>query len=340
MTTRRESLRSLFGFALLATGFGFSEVADAAKQKKGSNSKRAPVQKAKPKPAPSNLPGSAALVIHMNSNSVLFKDREDTLLKPASLTKMMTAALWLDALDEGRVKMTDKLRFSSKAAASENFKLGFAAGTEITGEEALESLICFSANDVAVVIAEHLAGSEDAFAAQMTDKARQLGMSQTVFKNASGMPHPQQVTTAADMAKLAAYLIKDKHKHYGYFQTSEVTIHDRTFKDRLSSAQALIPRIQGLDGLKSGWIRSSGSCVVTSIKRGQDRLIVVVMGGASWDARNKRVERLTEEGFEIVERRKLENRLPRPIDKPEWGTDNDPLGPVSRVSPAIPALKP
>ncbi len=338
MTTRRDSLRLLGAFTLMAAGLAGLEDAEAA-SKKPRASKRTPVRKAAPKPVPASLPGSSALVVHMNSGSALIKDREDTQLKPASLTKMMTAALWFDALDEGRVKMTDMLRFSTRAAASENFKLGFAAGTEITGEQAVESLICFSANDVAVLIAEHLAGTEEAFAVQMTNKARALGMSQTMFKNASGMPHAQQVTTAADMAKLAAYLIKDKQKYYDYFRTEEVTIHGRTFRDRLSSAQALIPQIKGLDGLKSGWIRSSGSCVVTSIKRGEDRLIVVVMGGASWDARNKRVARLTEEGFEIVERRKLENRVPRPVDSPSLGTDND-SPTASIVKPAPLSLRP
>ena len=261
----------------------------------------------------------------MNSGSALIKDREDALRYPASLTKMMTAALWFDALDKGLVTMADKLRFSARAAANKDFKLGFPAHTEITGEEAIESLIAFSANDVAVLIAEHLAGTEEAFAVQMTDKARALGMTNTVFKNASGMPHPQQVTTAQDMAKLAEYLINQKKEYYDYFRTEEVTIHGKTFRDRQSSAQALIPRIQGLDGLKSGWIRASGSCVVTSIKRGEDRLIVVVLGGAGWDARNRRVERLTEEGFEIVERRKLETRIPKPLDNPSLGTDNDPV---------------
>lgn len=234
--------------------------------------------------------GFSALVLNASTGEELYAVEADAPRFPASLTKMMTLYLLFEAVSTGRYALSSPLKVSAKAAAEPPAKIGLKAGSTITVEQAARALAVKSANDVALVVAENLAGSEAAFARQMTSKARALGLSKTRFVNATGLPDTSQVTSARDMAKLGMAL-KSRFPQYGsYYRAKSFSYNGRSFR----ATNNLIGKVSGVDGLKTGYIRMSGYNLVATANRGGKRLIVVVIGGQSEAARDREVTRLIE----------------------------------------------
>jgi D-alanyl-D-alanine carboxypeptidase len=225
---------------------------------------------------------SAVLVIDGNSGRVLHQSAADEPRHPASLAKMMTLYLVFELIEQGRLNYQTRLTISPNAAAAAPSKLDLDAGEQIALIDAIKVLVTKSANDIAVAIAEHVAGSEERFARLMTKKARELGMPATIFRNASGLPDEEQVTTARDMATLALRLQDDFPRHYPLFATRTFTYKDETFRNHNS----LLFHYQGTDGLKTGYTRASGFNLVASVRRGRKHVIGVVFGGATASSRN------------------------------------------------------
>ncbi len=236
----------------------------------------------------------AAIVVDARSGQTLVGHHADELRHPASLTKMMTLYLLFDAIRDGRVRMDTPIRFSEEAASRPPSKLGVPAGQAISAESAILALVTRSANDVAAAVAEHLAGDEDAFARVMTQRARQLGMSRTTFRNASGLPDPEQVTTARDMAQLGRRLLQDFPNQYQYFSAT----HFRHGGQLIRNHNGMLLDYAGADGIKTGFIRASGFNIVTSAERDGVRLVGAVFGGRSWVERNRQMAELLDEGFQ------------------------------------------
>jgi D-alanyl-D-alanine carboxypeptidase len=225
---------------------------------------------------------SAVLILDANTGRVLHESFADALRHPASLAKMMTIYLAFERIDQGRLAYDSKITISANAAAQSPSKLDLEEGEEIAVIDALKALITKSANDIAVAVAEHIAGSEEKFARLMTEKARQLGMKSTVFRNASGLPDEDQVTTARDMVTLALRLQDDFPKHYPLFATPTFTYKDETYRNH----NTLLFSYEGIDGLKTGYTRASGFNLVASVRRSGKHVIGAVFGGASASARN------------------------------------------------------
>jgi D-alanyl-D-alanine carboxypeptidase len=224
----------------------------------------------------------AAIVVDANNGKVLYQAESDASRYPASLTKMMTLYLLFEAMDSGRVSRTTEIPVSDYARSRPPTKIGFKRGGSIDVDSAIRALVVKSANDVAVAIAEYLGGSEDNFASLMTAKARSIGMRSTVFRNASGLPDPGQVTTARDMALLGMALRKRFPHHFAYFSTKSFTYRGKTIRGH----NDLIGGVDGVDGIKTGYTRASGYNVVTSVTRGGRKMVAVVMGGDSARSRN------------------------------------------------------
>lgn len=227
-------------------------------------------------------PKYAAIVVDANTGKTLFSSSADALRYPASLTKMMTLYLTFEAMQAGRINKNTRVRFSKNAAAEPPTKLGVKAGNSITVETAILSLVTKSANDASTALGEMIGGSEADFARMMTSKARKLGMSNTTFRNAHGLPNSAQRTTARDMAMLGIALREHFPQYYSYFST-------RSFqygKQRLANHNRLLGRIKGVDGIKTGYIRASGFNLVSSVSDGNRRIVAVVMGGRTAKSRD------------------------------------------------------
>lgn len=232
----------------------------------------------------------SAIVVDARNGRVLFEEEAQSLRYPASLTKMMTLYIVFGQLESGRLTPATPLEVSAEAARQPPTKVGVRPGEPITVDTAVRALSVRSANDVAVVIAENLAGSEEAFAAAMTRQARALGMRQTTFVNASGLPDPRQVTTARDMAILGKALSDRYPRWFAYFSTESFTFNGRTWKN----TNRLLGKVDGVNGIKTGYIRDSGFNLVVSVQRENKHIIAVVIGGRSGASRNKQMEELIE----------------------------------------------
>jgi D-alanyl-D-alanine carboxypeptidase len=225
---------------------------------------------------------SAVLVVDANTGRVLHQSAADEPRHPASLAKMMTIYLVFELIEQGKLSYHSKIKFSATAVTAAPSKLDLAEGEEIPLLDAVKILITKSANDVAIAVAEHIAGSEERFARLMTQKARQLGMTATVFRNASGLPDEAQVTTARDMVTLALRLQDDFPRHYTLFATRTATYKDETFRNH----NTMLLHYEGTDGIKTGYTRASGFNLVASVRRGKKHVIGAVFGGASAASRN------------------------------------------------------
>ncbi len=234
-----------------------------------------------------------SIVIDADTGDVISESNADAPHYPASLTKMMTLYLIFEALDKGRIKLDTQLPVSEHAAAQSPTKLDLQPGETISVKDVILGLVTRSANDAAVVAAEWLAGSEEIFAQRMTAKARALGMSHTYFHNASGLPDPDQITTARDLAKLARALYRDFPDMYPFFATREFIFRGEV----ITTHNHLMDRFDGMDGIKTGYIRASGFNLAASAVRNGKRLIGVVLGGESSRSRDIRMASLLNEGF-------------------------------------------
>jgi len=231
---------------------------------------------------------SAAIVADLTSGKVLFSKAAEEPRFPASLTKMMTLYLVFQDLERGRVSLESPLVVSDYAAAQTPTKLGLRRGETIRVDEAIRALVTHSANDAAVAVAENLAGSEPAFAARMTQTAHALGMTNTQFRNASGLSHPEQYSSARDMMVLGAALQAHFPRYFAYFQTDSFTFRGRSFRNH----NRLLGRIEGVDGIKTGYTRASGFNLVTSVRRGGRTFVAVVMGWPTAKSRDQQMENL------------------------------------------------
>ncbi|MEK7246096.1 MAG: D-alanyl-D-alanine carboxypeptidase [Pseudomonadota bacterium] len=238
----------------------------------------------------------AQMAVDANSGRVLHAVNPDGQAHPASLAKIMTLYLVFEAMDKGQLSPYERIRVSKTAAAQSPSKLNVPAGNTVLVRDAVLAVVTKSANDMAVALAERVAGGEAEFARAMTDKARALGMVRTVFRNASGLPHPAQVTTARDMTALARALIRDFPHHYSVFATPEFAHAGVTYRNH----NQLLGDYAGADGIKTGYIRASGYNLVASAVRDKRRVISVVMGDRSPATRNARMAELLDRGFEAM----------------------------------------
>jgi D-alanyl-D-alanine carboxypeptidase len=241
----------------------------------------------------------AAFVVDENTGTVLHSRRSEAQRYPASLTKMMTLYMLFEAIESGEIGLNDQIRISQNAAEAIPSRLGVPAGETLTAETAIRALVIKSANDVAVAVAERLGGGESRFAELMTERARELGLENTTFRNASGLPDRRQRTTARDMARLAIALHRDFPDYFHYFDEDRFRFNGRTYRNH----NTLVGRVEGVDGLKTGYIRASGFNIVVSAERGDHRLVAVVMGGPSGSARDAHAEELIEAAFATLEQR-------------------------------------
>ncbi|MEX0808754.1 MAG: D-alanyl-D-alanine carboxypeptidase family protein [Dongiaceae bacterium] len=235
----------------------------------------------------------ADIIVDAVTGEVLRSRSPDAQIYPASLTKMMTLYLLFEALQNGQIAIDSTLTASSHAASQPATNLALQKGATLTVEQAIYALVIRSANDVAMVVAEELGGNEADFARLMTERARQLGMNNTVFRNPHGLPNKAQVTTAQDMATLARALMFDFPGFYHYFSTTSFTYNGVTYK----SHNRLMQRYAGADGLKTGYIRASGFNLAFSAVRDGRRLIGIVIGGQSAASRDDQMANLMDEAF-------------------------------------------
>ncbi len=232
--------------------------------------------------APSYSPAFSSIIVDANSGGTLQATSADSLRHPASLTKIMTLYMLFEQLESGKIKLDTQMDVSAYASQQAPTKLGLRPGQSLRVEDAIKGLVTRSANDAAVVIAEAIAGDEDDFAKAMTRKARALGMSKTVYKNASGLPDDDQVTTARDQATLGRAIQDRFPKYYRYFSTEAFNYKGRSIRNH----NKLLGRVEGVDGIKTGYTRASGFNLVTSMKRGNRFVVGVVMGGRSGGSRD------------------------------------------------------
>lgn len=224
----------------------------------------------------------AAFVYDANKGKVLYESNADEPRYPASLTKMMTLYMLFDAMDAGKLTLSTPMKVSSRAAAMPPSKLYLKPGSTISAEDAILALVTKSANDVAVVIAEHLAGSETDFARQMTQKAHALGMDRTTFANASGLPNLRQRTTARDMARLGLSLRENHPRSFRYFSTRTFRYGSSVYRNH----NRLLGRVGGVNGIKTGYISASGFNLVTNVEKDDRHLVAVVLGGKTGRSRD------------------------------------------------------
>ncbi len=234
----------------------------------------------------------ASIIVDADTLDVLHARQIDEPRFPASLTKVMTLHLVFDALDVGTLRLDEELTVSRKAARTPPVELGLKAGAKITVDQLIQSVAVRSHNDSAVVLAERLGGTEARFAEMMTAKARELGMQRTTFKTANGLPHPDQVTTARDMAKLAHSVLTTHRARYRYFG-------QKRFRGQ-KNTNALLHDMVEVDGFKTGYTRASGYNLMVSATRNGRRQITIVLGGASGKSRNQHVRDLVERGFDVM----------------------------------------
>lgn len=245
-------------------------------------------------------PRSSSIVIDVKAGKVLSAEDPDGLRYPASLTKMMTLYLVFEALESGRIKLNTRVPVSANAAAEPPSKLGIRKGTSFTVEQGILALVTRSANDCATAFGEFLGGTEARFGKMMTAKARQLGMTRTVYYNAHGLPDARQVTTARDQARLGIALRRDFPQYYDYFST-------RSFKfgkQVIGNHNRLLGNVRGVDGIKTGFTRASGFNLVTSAQADGRSIVAVVMGGPTARTRDAKMRKLVQAYLPKASRKK------------------------------------
>jgi len=265
----------VLGLATISIAFAFTvDTADARRRHKSGKAKISRVS--------SYNPAFATIMVDGNSGAVLQATNPDALRHPASLTKIMTLYMLFEKLEQGKLTLDSEMDVSQHAASQSPTKLGLRPGQTLRVEDAIKGLVTRSANDAAVVISEAIAGDEDDFAKLMTRKARALGMSRTVYRNASGLPDDAQVTTARDQSVLGRAIQDRFPRYYRYFATASFNFRGRNIRNH----NRLVGSVEGVDGIKTGYTRASGFNLVSSMKRGNRFLVGVVLGGRSGGSRD------------------------------------------------------
>src|SRR3954466_6627323 len=239
-------------------------------------------------------PKFASIIVDGNSGATLSSNNPDALRHPASLTKIMTLYLLFEQLERGKLKLDSEMEVSEYASQQAPTKLGLRPGQTITVEDAIKGLVTRSANDASVVIAEAIAGDEDDFAALMTRKARALGMSKTIYRNANGLPNDEQVTTARDQSTLGRAIQDRFPRQYRYFAITAFNYRGHSIRNH----NRLLGNVEGVDGIKTGYTRASGFNLVSSMRRGNRHLVGVVLGGRSGGSRDATMRNLLAENLE------------------------------------------
>jgi D-alanyl-D-alanine carboxypeptidase len=239
-------------------------------------------------------PAFSSIIVDGNSGATLSANNPDASRHPASLTKIMTLYLLFERLDAGKMKLDTEMDVSAHASEQAPTKLGLRPGQTIRVEDAIKGLVTRSANDAAVVIAEAIAGDESDFARLMTRKARALGMTRTVYRNASGLPDDNQVTTARDQSMLGRAIQDRFPRYYRYFSTVAFNYRGHSIRNH----NRLLGNVEGVDGIKTGYTRASGFNLVTSMRRGNRHLVGVVLGGRSGGSRDAIMRNLLAENLE------------------------------------------
>src|SRR5690606_19484301 len=277
-------------------------------------------------PSPPQIAGSSWVLLDPLSGHVIMEHNSNERLPPASLTKMMTAYIVERELDEGRISMSDMVPISVKAWRTEGSRTFVREGTSATVEDLLKGVIIQSGNDASVALAEFIAGSEGAFVDIMNQQAQLLGMTNTHFQNATGLPAPDHFSTAYDLALLARAIIQDYPENYPLYAEKHFTYNNI----RQPNRNALLWRDDSVDGLKTGHTEEAGYCLVASAKRGETRLIASVMGTSSSEARAQEVQKMLNYGFRYYETERLFRAGQELVQAKVWG------GPVDQVSVGMP----
>jgi D-alanyl-D-alanine carboxypeptidase (penicillin-binding protein 5/6) len=259
------------------------------------------VQSATPVPAPPKVAASGYLLMDFNSGRLLAEENAVQRLEPASLTKIMTTYVVLREIKNGNLRLDDQVLISEKAWRTAGSRMFIEVGKKITVEELLKGMIIQSGNDASVALAEHIGGSEEVFAEMMNSQARRLGMTNTHFVNSTGLPHEDHYTTAEDIARVSRATIVEFPDHYPWYAVKEYTFNNIKQYNR----NKLLWRDESVDGVKTGHTESAGYCLVASAKRGDMRLISVVMGTSSENARAKESQSLLNYGFRFFETHRL-----------------------------------
>ncbi len=281
-------------------------------------------------------PAFSTIAVDARTGKILYGKNIDARRYPASLTKMMTLYLLFEDLQAGRISLNTRLRVSRYAASRPPSKLGFKPGQTISVRNAILALVTKSANDVATAIAENLGGSEKRFAQRMTRTAHAIGMTRTTFANASGLPNRRQMTTARDMATLGLHLQHDFPQYYHFFSTRRFSYHRRAYGNH----NRLLGRVEGVDGIKTGYTRASGYNLTTSTRRGKKRVVAVVMGARSGRSRNAYMKNLINRVF-LKKRLSKGTRIAMTAGSPPgYRRRKNSFARVIRPKPPVPRQKP
>ncbi|RXT44993.1 D-alanyl-D-alanine carboxypeptidase [Bradyrhizobium betae] len=291
LSSSRLARVGVFGLLTVTTAVIFTTDAAEARRHRSRHYAHHRVQR---DVSESSSPKFASIIVDGNSGAVLQSNSPDGIRHPASLTKIMTLYLLFERLESGKMKLDTEMPVSQHAADQDPTKLNLRAGQTIRVEDAIKGLVTRSANDAAVVIAEAIGGDEDDFATMMTRKARSLGMSRTVYRNANGLPNDEQVTTARDQATLGRAIQERFPRYYRYFATSTFNWRGQSIRNH----NHLLGSVEGVDGIKTGYTRASGFNLVTSMRRGNRHLIGVVLGGRSGGSRDAIMRNLLAENLE------------------------------------------
>jgi D-alanyl-D-alanine carboxypeptidase len=276
----------VLGLATISTAIIFTTDAADARRHKSRHVRQEARQ--------SYSPAFSSIIVDGNSGATLSANNPDASRHPASLTKIMTLYLLFERLDAGKLKLDTDMQVSEHASEQAPTKLGLRPGQTIKVEDAIKGLVTRSANDAAVVIAEAISGDEDDFASLMTRKARALGMTRTVYRNASGLPNDEQVTTARDQSTLGRAIQDRFPRYYRYFATASFNFRGHAIRNH----NRLIGSVEGVDGIKTGYTRASGFNLVSSMRRGNRHLVGVVLGGRSGGSRDAIMRNLLAENLE------------------------------------------
>lgn len=250
---------------------------------------------------PARLEAGPALVFDPHSGKVYYQEDMDALWHPASLTKLLTAYLVFEELRKGKLTLKTKIRQSKNSLSEPPSKIGMPVGSTMSVDLALRALLVKSANDVAVMLAEAVSGSEAKFVARMNKTAKRLGMRRSRFVNPNGLPDDRQITTARDMGYLARALIKDFPEYAHFFAVPSLKIGKRFMRNY----NKLLRTYEGVDGMKTGFVCSSGYNIVVSATRGNRKIVAVVLGGLTGSQRNDRAAKLLDHGFRRISWRAL-----------------------------------
>ena len=246
-----------------------------------------------------DVPKYAAFLVNADNGEIMYARQADAPRYPASITKVMTLYLAFDAISKGRLSESDMITVTPRAASQAPSKLGLRVGEQISVRDAIGVIATKSANDIAVALAEHIGGSEDAYCAMMTAKARALGMKNTTFVNATGLPNSRQLTTARDIATLSRALIRDFPQFYGVFSRVAYDYEG----EAIGNHNHLLTTLPGVDGIKTGFTNAAGFTLAASAAHDGVRLIAVVLGGPNRLARDGNVTDLLDTGFDVLTRR-------------------------------------